>query len=101
MCLVDANRHQNILRLYGYFYDAKRVYLILEYAAKGELYKQLKRYGRFPEKKASKVSLYILFKRLIRQYIAQMTKALIYLHTKHVIHRDIKPGNSIIQSIVC
>ena len=25
--------------MYGYFYDEKRVYLILEYAPKGELYK--------------------------------------------------------------
>ncbi|XP_058771685.1 uncharacterized protein LOC131645045 isoform X2 [Vicia villosa] len=31
-------RHPRILRLYGYFYDQKRVYLILEYAPKGELY---------------------------------------------------------------
>ncbi|DAZ93461.1 TPA: LOW QUALITY PROTEIN: hypothetical protein N0F65_006520, partial [Lagenidium giganteum] len=30
-------RHKNILRLYGYFYDAKRVYLIIEYAPQGEL----------------------------------------------------------------
>lgn len=35
-------RHKNILRLYGYFYDQSRVYLILEYAAKGELYKELR-----------------------------------------------------------
>ena len=34
-------RHPNILRLYGYFYDSTRVYLILEYAARGELYKEL------------------------------------------------------------
>ena len=32
-------RHKNILRLYGYFYDQSRVYLILEFAARGELYK--------------------------------------------------------------
>lgn len=47
--------HGNILRLYGYFYDESKVYLIIEYAAKGELYKQLRKYGQFPEKKASKV----------------------------------------------
>lgn len=34
-------RHRNILRMYGYFHDDKRVYLILEYAPKGELYKEL------------------------------------------------------------
>ena len=49
-------RHKNILRLYGYFYDEKRVYLILEYAAKGELYKVLTEKGRFSEEVASKVS---------------------------------------------
>lgn len=48
-------RHKNILRLYGYFYDEKRVYLILEYAPKGELYALLKKVGRFSEKRAAKV----------------------------------------------
>jgi len=43
-CLQSNMRHPNILRMYGYFYDEQRVYLILEYAAKGELYKELQRY---------------------------------------------------------
>lgn len=30
-------RHPNILRMYGYFHDEHRVYLILEYAPKGKL----------------------------------------------------------------
>lgn len=39
--------------MYGYFHDAKRVYLILEFAPKGELYKALKEApnGRFDEKR--------------------------------------------------
>ncbi|GAA95065.1 uncharacterized protein L969DRAFT_89370 [Mixia osmundae IAM 14324] len=73
-------RHPNILRLYGYFHDEKRVFLMLEFAAKGELYKQLSRHGRFGEKRSSR-------------YIAQMADALSYLHSKHIIHRDIKPEN--------
>lgn len=73
-------RHPNILRLYGYFYDSNRVYLILEYAAKGELYKVLQKEERFSEEKASR-------------YIAQLADALQYCHNKHVIHRDIKPEN--------
>ncbi|KAF4435843.1 aur protein kinase [Fusarium austroafricanum] len=73
-------RHPNVLRLYGHFHDSKRIILILEFAAKGELYKHLRKQSRFPEPRAA-------------QYIAQMTSALQYLHRKNVIHRDIKPEN--------
>lgn len=76
-------RHPNILRLYGYFYDEKRVYLILEYAPQGELYKMLRRAGHFDEPTAAR-------------YIRQMALALQYLHSRHVIHRDIKPENILI-----
>lgn len=76
-------RHPNILRLYGYFYDESRVYLILEYAAKGELYKELQRCGRFDEKRTA-------------TYIASLARALLYCHSKHVIHRDIKPENLLV-----
>ncbi|KAF2198475.1 serine/threonine-protein kinase-like protein [Delitschia confertaspora ATCC 74209] len=75
--------HPNILRLFGHFHDAKRIFLILEFAGKGELYKHLRREQRFPEWKAS-------------QYIAQMAAALKYLHKKHVMHRDIKPENILV-----
>lgn len=76
-------RHPNILRLYGYFHDSKRIFLIIEFAARGELYKQLSKHGKFDEKRSSR-------------YIAQMADALAYLHKKHVIHRDIKPENLLI-----
>lgn len=73
-------RHPNVLRLYGYFHDEKRIFLMLEFAGKGELYKQLSKHGSFSEKRSSR-------------YIDQMADALSYLHGKHVIHRDIKPEN--------
>ncbi|XP_066928080.1 aurora kinase C-like isoform X1 [Clytia hemisphaerica] len=73
-------KHPNILRLYGYFYDEKRVFLILEYAPQGELYKKLTKEERFGQSKAA-------------TYIAQLADALEYCHSKKVIHRDIKPEN--------
>ena len=76
-------RHPNILRFYGHFHDSKRVFLILEFAGKGELYKHLRKEQKFPEWKAA-------------QYIAQMAAALKYLHKKHVMHRDIKPENILV-----
>ena len=31
-------KHQNILPLFGFFHDAEKIYLILEYVPGGELY---------------------------------------------------------------
>jgi serine/threonine protein kinase len=73
-------RHPNVLRLYGYFHDKNRIFLILEFAGLGELYKQLCKAGKFSEKRSAR-------------YTDQMADALAYLHSKHVIHRDIKPEN--------
>lgn len=81
---IQSNlRHPNILRLFGHFHDPKRIFLILEFAGQGELYKLLRKENRFPEWKAA-------------QYVAQMASALKYLHRKHIIHRDIKPENILV-----
>ena len=34
-------KHENILRMYGFFWDAKKIYMILEYAPGGEIYQDL------------------------------------------------------------
>lgn len=75
-------RHPNILRLYGYFHDESRIYLILEYAPEGALYRELQNQPnkRFDEGRAA-------------GYIFSLTDALSYLHERNVIHRDIKPEN--------
>ena len=41
--------------MYGYFYDETRVYLILEYAPKGELYKELQKNVRFGDQRTATV----------------------------------------------
>lgn len=73
-------RHPNILRLYNWFYDDNRVYLILEYASQGEVFKLLTNRGRFGEERTA-------------HYIYNLACALEYCHRHHVIHRDIKPEN--------
>jgi serine/threonine protein kinase len=73
-------RHKNILRLYGYFFDKEKVYLILEFCVGGELYKKLQQEERFDEKRSARM-------------IVQLANALTYCHSKKVIHRDIKPEN--------
>lgn len=81
---IQANlRHPNILRIYGFFHDSKRIFLVLEYAGQGELYKHLRKVHNFDEERAAR-------------YIAQMAAALRHLHRKHVMHRDIKPENILV-----
>ena len=69
--------------MYGYFYDEKRIYIILEFAPGGELYKHLTERKHFSENTTAK-------------YICDLSNALHYCHEKHVIHRDIKPENLLI-----
>uniref|UniRef100_A0A8C2FPX1 non-specific serine/threonine protein kinase n=1 Tax=Cyprinus carpio TaxID=7962 RepID=A0A8C2FPX1_CYPCA len=73
-------RHPNILRFYNYFHDDTRVFLILEYAPRGEMYKELQRCGRFDDQRSA-------------TYMEELADALLYCHEKKVIHRDIKPEN--------
>jgi len=72
--------HPHILRLHGAFHDEARVVLVLEHAPRGELYRDLRRAGTFPEARSAR-------------YVAALAGALAYCHAKHVIHRDIKPEN--------
>ncbi len=55
----------------------------MEYAPKGELYKELCKKTRFSERRAA-------------HYVLQLAAALYYCHQKHVIHRDIKPENLLV-----
>lgn len=75
--------HPNILKMYGYFYDSLKLYYILEYAGKGDVWKFLRQCSHFPESRAS-------------DYIRQVCMALSYMHSRSIIHRDIKPENILI-----
>ena len=74
-----------MLRLYGYFHDEKRVYLVTELAPNGELFKLLQKEKRFDEPQ-------------VARWVSQIADALAFLHRHHVVHRDIKPENILLDA---
>ncbi|CAF1684860.1 unnamed protein product, partial [Adineta ricciae] len=55
---IQSNlKHPNILRLYGFFHDEQRIYLLLEYAPGGELYRRMQTEKTLRESEAAGVRL--------------------------------------------
>ncbi|XP_066480812.1 aurora kinase C-like [Tiliqua scincoides] len=78
--ILSHLRHPNILSMYNYFHDQTRVFLMLEYAPRGELYKELQKKKYFDDSRTA-------------TYMEEISDALMYCHAQKVIHRDIKPEN--------
>ena len=72
--------HPNILNLEHYFEDTENFYILLEICQNQSLNELLKRRKRLTEIE-------------VQCYIVQLIKALKYLHSHRVIHRDLKLGN--------
>lgn len=75
--------HPNIIKLYSFFDDQYRIYLILQLAPDGQLYQYMKDGKKFSQESVSF---------LIRQILLGVD----YMHEHHVIHRDLKPENIVI-----
>ncbi len=82
--LLKKLDHPNIVKLFEYFSDNDKYYLITEYCKGGDLFELIRRKKRFSELSAA----YIMY---------QIFRSLIYCHnTHHLIHRDIKPENIVV-----
>ncbi len=79
-------KHPGIIQFFGFFWDAKNLYYILELGGK-DLFHHLRdqMFNRYSEGQAS-------------QYIYQVAKTLEFLHAKNIIHRDLKPENLCIKN---
>lgn len=83
MKLLSELHHENIVTYLGSNSDESNLNIFLEYVPGGSLNTMLSNYGPFEEP-------------LIRNFTRQILIGLNYLHSKNIIHRDIKGANILI-----
>ncbi|KAJ3165319.1 MAP microtubule affinity-regulating kinase 1 [Irineochytrium annulatum] len=82
MRLLD---HPNIIQLFEVMETKKELFLVLEYAAGGEVLDYIVAHGRLKEKEA-------------RRFIRQIVSALEYCHNLKIAHRDLKAENLLLDA---
>ncbi len=80
--VLQKLRHPNVVKIFGWFEDDEAIHLVLEYISGKDLGKYFRH--KTPDKQT------------IKKIGKQLVMALIYIHKKKVIHRDIKLGNILI-----
>jgi hypothetical protein len=81
--ILSRIAHPFIVNLYSAFQDERNLYMTMEYVIGGELFSQLRKVGRFSNDTA-------------RFYAGEIVLALSYLHDRHIVYRDLKPENLLI-----
>jgi len=76
--------HPNILKMYEFFEDEKRYYIVTDICKGGELFDEIVARGKFTERDASVL-------------IKQVLSCVNYCHTHKIVHRDLKPENILLE----
>eukprot|EP00163_Fabomonas_tropica_P011055 TRINITY_DN214_c0_g1_i4.p1 TRINITY_DN214_c0_g1~~TRINITY_DN214_c0_g1_i4.p1 ORF type:complete len:760 (+),score=119.52 TRINITY_DN214_c0_g1_i4:623-2902(+) len=84
---MEKMQHQYIIRFQKVLESNKNIYVIMEYAAKGELFDFIISRGRLDEK-------------LCAYLFMQMVLSVQYLHDNSVVHRDLKPENFLLNDFL-
>jgi len=86
--LTCSLQHPNIVKAYEWFEDDKEFSLILEYIDKATYFKEKIETNLSPIKNEAKM----------KSYVNDILEGLVYLHSKNIIHGDIKLENLLLNS---
>ena len=87
ICLLKELHHENIVRLYDVMFQSPKLTLVFEYCEY-----DLKKY--IDSKPAKKLDI----ETEVKPFLKQMLAGLHYMHSKSVVHRDMKPQNLLLSS---
>lgn len=76
--------HPNIVKMYEFLEDEKRIYIVTEICKGGELFDEILNRSKFDESDAAIV-------------MKQLLSAVNYCHSKKIVHRDLKPENILLE----
>jgi calcium-dependent protein kinase len=76
--------HPNILKMYEFFEDDKRYYIVTDICKGGELFDEIVARGKFSERDASML-------------MKQVLSCINYCHQNRIVHRDLKPENILLE----
>ena len=82
--ILKSLDHPNIIRIFEFFEELNRLYIVMEYCKGGELFTQIVKKKQFPESNAAKI-------------MSELFSCLQYLHLNGIVHRDIKPENVLLE----
>uniref|UniRef100_W5L7K1 Serine/threonine kinase 33 n=1 Tax=Astyanax mexicanus TaxID=7994 RepID=W5L7K1_ASTMX len=83
--ILKRVNHAHIIHLEEVFETPKKMYLVMELCEGGELKRLLRKNKRFSEEET-------------RHIISSLAEAIVYLHKKDIVHRDLKLENILVKS---
>lgn len=82
--ILKSLDHPNIVRVYEFFEDKMRFYIVMEHCRGGELFTEITKRSSFSESHAAQIA-------------RQLLSAIAYLHEHNIVHRDLKPENILLE----